>query len=142
MAHDMATSAAISASRAGEGTEARPSIVNALTNGKMSVQGASLSAPERSAVAQFLTGKVPAVAVAVNQPANRCTAATPALDPAGGPVYAPIFRFTGFTASQVSAVTLDGTPTDRYFASIDAARDELWLTLHGTVTGPVTLHVE
>jgi polyvinyl alcohol dehydrogenase (cytochrome) len=33
------------------------SIVNSLTNGKMSVQGSSLTAAERAAVAQFLTGR-------------------------------------------------------------------------------------
>ena len=34
-------------------------IVNSLTNGKMSVQGAGLSPAERAAVAQFLTGRAP-----------------------------------------------------------------------------------
>jgi polyvinyl alcohol dehydrogenase (cytochrome) len=61
------------------------SIVNALTIGKMSAQGAGLSAAERAAVAQFLTGRAPAVAVATNQPTNRCTAPTPTADPTRGP---------------------------------------------------------
>jgi len=52
-------------------------IVNALTIGKMSAQGAGLSAAERAAVAQFLTGRAPAVAVVANQTANRCTGPTP-----------------------------------------------------------------
>ena len=59
-------------------------IVNALTIGKMSAQGATLSVAERAAVAQFLTGRAPAVAVAVNSPANRCTAPIPTTDPARG----------------------------------------------------------
>src|SRR4029450_3488964 len=49
-------------------------IVNALTIGKMSAQGASLSVAERAAVAQFLTGRAPAVTAVANQPTNRCTA--------------------------------------------------------------------
>jgi polyvinyl alcohol dehydrogenase (cytochrome) len=62
-------------------------IVNALTNGKMSPQGAGLSAADRAAVAQFITGKAPATAVAANtnQPANRCSAAAPTTDPTTGP---------------------------------------------------------
>src|SRR4029079_1032789 len=58
-------------------------IVNALTIGKMSTQGASLSAAERAAVAQFLTGRAPVLVA--NQTSNRCTAPTPTLDPARGP---------------------------------------------------------
>src|SRR5262245_45561414 len=58
-------------------------IVNALTIGKMSTQGAGLSAAERAAVAQFLTGRAPAVALA-NGPVNRCTAPTPTADPTRG----------------------------------------------------------
>ena len=56
-------------------------IVNALTNGKMAVQGASLTAAERAAVAQFLTGKAAGASAAI---ANRCTAATPATPPTQG----------------------------------------------------------
>ena len=59
-------------------------IVNALTIGKMSTQGAALTAPERSAVAQFLTGRAPAAAVAANPNTNRCAAPTPATDPTRG----------------------------------------------------------
>src|SRR5262245_38372787 len=62
------------------------SIVNALTIGKMSTQGANLSVAERAAVAQFLTGRAPAVAaVAANQPSNRCTTPIPSADPSSGP---------------------------------------------------------
>jgi len=56
-------------------------IVNALTNGKMAVQGATLTAAERAAVAQFLTGKAPGASAAI---ANRCTAATPTTAPTQG----------------------------------------------------------
>ena len=59
-------------------------IVNSLTNGKMSVQGASLTAAERSAVAQFLTGRA-AAAAASGGIANRCAGAAPTLDPARTP---------------------------------------------------------
>ena len=60
-------------------------IVNALTVGKMSAQGASLSVAERASVAQFLTGRAPAVAAAASQPANRCSAPAPTADPTRGP---------------------------------------------------------
>jgi polyvinyl alcohol dehydrogenase (cytochrome) len=62
-------------------------IVNSLVNGKMSVQGAGLTAAERSAIAQFLTGRAPVVAAATGRPANQCTAATPTADPARGPAW-------------------------------------------------------
>ena len=61
------------------------SIVNTLTIGKMSTQGANLSVAERAAVAQFLTGRAPAVtALAANQPSNRCPASIPTADPSSG----------------------------------------------------------
>jgi len=59
------------------------SIVNSLTNGKMSVQGSSLTPAERTAVAQFLTGQSTTTAAAGN--ANRCTAPTPTTDPSRAP---------------------------------------------------------
>src|SRR5262245_38231540 len=49
-------------------------IVNSLTNGKMSVQGNSLTAAERAAVAQFLTGRTAAATTTAASNANRCTA--------------------------------------------------------------------
>src|SRR6185295_15910086 len=58
-------------------------IVNALTIGKMSTQGAALSPAERAAVALFLTGRAPVAAVA-NAPSNRCTSPTPTTDPTRG----------------------------------------------------------
>jgi polyvinyl alcohol dehydrogenase (cytochrome) len=58
-------------------------IVNALTNGKMAAQGAGLSAAERAAVAQFLTGRAPAASA--SRAANMCTAATPTTDPLQAP---------------------------------------------------------
>src|SRR6187402_1691259 len=57
-------------------------IVNALTNGKMAAQGATLTTAERVAVAQFVTGKT---IVASGRRDNRCTAATPTTDPLSGP---------------------------------------------------------
>jgi polyvinyl alcohol dehydrogenase (cytochrome) len=60
-------------------------IVNSLTNGKMTVQGAGLTATERAAVAQFLTGRAPAAATTAAGNGNRCTAATPTADPLKGP---------------------------------------------------------
>src|SRR5262245_12391208 len=63
-------------------------IVNALTNGKMSVQGSGLSTAERAAVAQFLTGRAPAAAATgTGALANRCTTPTPTLDPTRGPAW-------------------------------------------------------
>jgi polyvinyl alcohol dehydrogenase (cytochrome) len=48
-------------------------IVNSLTNGRMQVQGASLSDAERRAIAQFLTGRVPAASSAPAAVVNKCT---------------------------------------------------------------------
>ena len=61
------------------------SIINSLTNGKMAVQGSSLTAAERAAVAQFLTGRAAAASTTAASTANRCTAATPTTDPARAP---------------------------------------------------------
>jgi len=58
-------------------------IVNSLTIGKMAVQGAGLTAAERSAVAQFLTGRAPAASA--SRAVNLCSAATPTTDPMQGP---------------------------------------------------------
>jgi len=55
-------------------------IVNSLTNGRMQVQGASLSEAERRAVAQFLTGRAPA-AVTATAVVNKCSA-SPAMSDA------------------------------------------------------------
>jgi polyvinyl alcohol dehydrogenase (cytochrome) len=57
-------------------------IVNALTNGKMAAQGATLTTADRVAVAQFVTGKAFA---ASTRRSNQCTAATPSTDPMQGP---------------------------------------------------------
>ena len=72
------------------------------------------------------------------------SASTVTLNPSAGAVSAPIFRFTAFSAAQLTAVTLGGVPLapGDYFASVDAANQTLWLTLNGTVTGPVTLQVQ
>jgi len=90
-------------------------IVNSLVNGTMSVEGAGLSAPERAAIAQFLTGRAPTLAAAAGRPANQCTAATPTTDPARGPAWmgwgndASNSRFApqgGLTAADVPRLTL------------------------------------
>jgi polyvinyl alcohol dehydrogenase (cytochrome) len=57
-------------------------IVNSLVNGKMSVQGATLTPAERAAVAQFLTGRAPTVATSRTL---RCTTAIPTTDPTRSP---------------------------------------------------------
>ena len=57
-------------------------IVNALTNGKMAVQGATLTTADRVAVARFVTGREFAAAA---RRSNQCTAATPTTDPMQGP---------------------------------------------------------
>ena len=60
-------------------------ILNALTNGKMQVQGSTLSDAERRAVAEFLAarpfGSEPIVAAG----AGKCTTSVPKRDPAAGP---------------------------------------------------------
>src|SRR5687768_10303107 len=62
-------------------------IHNALVNGKMQLQGSSLSEAERRAVSEFLAerpfGSAPVAAVAN----GRCTASPPMTDPARGPAW-------------------------------------------------------
>lgn len=63
-------------------------ILNALTNGKMQAQGSTLSAAERRAVAEYITGKSLAdTQVAQTEKPNECTAARPMRDPATGPAW-------------------------------------------------------
>lgn len=59
------------------------SIVNSLTNGKMLVQGSTLSADEHRAVAQFITGRAAGTSAVVA--ANVCTASPSMADPSAGP---------------------------------------------------------
>ena len=91
------------------------SIVNSLTNGKMSVQGSSLTAAERAAVAQFLTGRAAAASTTAASNANRCTARTPTTDPARAPGWmgwgndvtnARNASQAGFTAADLPKLTL------------------------------------
>lgn len=73
------------------------------------------------------------------------SAATVLLRALGGPIEAPTFRVTGFSKATLSQVTLNGTALTAgtgYFSTVDAANATLWLTLNGTVTSDVTLHVE
>jgi len=91
------------------------SIVNALTNGKMAVQGSALTAAERASVAQFLTGRAAAAATTATASANRCAASTPTTDPGRAPSWmgwgndATNSRFApqaGLTAADVPRLTL------------------------------------
>jgi polyvinyl alcohol dehydrogenase (cytochrome) len=68
-------------------TLAPEAIVTALTTGKMAEQGKTLSAAEHRAVAQFLTGRAPAVATgpAATPTVTMCKAATPTADASRGP---------------------------------------------------------
>lgn len=59
-------------------------IVNALTTGTMRVQGERLTADERRAVAEFLTGRAPSAASS-SQSIGRCSSAPAPLNPANGP---------------------------------------------------------
>src|SRR5690349_6098299 len=58
-------------------------ILNALTNGKMQVQGARLTEPERRAVSEFLSGRSITAAVAAAA-VGRCTTSPPLTNPANG----------------------------------------------------------
>src|SRR6187200_581477 len=62
-------------------------IVNALINGKMTVQGSSLSDAEKAAVAEFLSGRALALPTAnsMNPTVGRCTTNKPMADPAKSP---------------------------------------------------------
>jgi len=91
------------------------SIINSLTNGKMSVQGSSLTAAERAAVAQYLTGRAAAASTTAASTANRCTARTPTTDPARAPGWmgwgndvtnARNASQAGFTATDLPKLTL------------------------------------
>jgi hypothetical protein len=66
------------------------------------------------------------------------------LDPRAGALSAPIFRISGFSAAAVSSVIVNGTALQdgQYFASVDAAQQELWLTLNGTVSGKIELEIK
>ncbi len=66
------------------------------------------------------------------------------VDPRGGAITTPIFRFTSFTGSSVSEVRVGGvtqTAGVGYFATIDPATQTLWITLNGTVSGNVSVLV-
>jgi polyvinyl alcohol dehydrogenase (cytochrome) len=60
-------------------------IVNSLTNGRMQVQGASLSDAERRAIAQFLTGRAPAASTSPAVVVNKCTTSPAMSDAATTP---------------------------------------------------------
>ncbi|MEO6078458.1 MAG: PQQ-binding-like beta-propeller repeat protein [Steroidobacteraceae bacterium] len=58
-------------------------VLNALTNGKMQLQGSLMREPQRRLVAEFASGK-PLPAAQQTQVMNRCTDTTPMADPATG----------------------------------------------------------
>ena len=60
-------------------------ILNALTNGKMQVQGAAMSDADRRMVAEFLAGRPLSATAAAVSPAPQCTTKTPMSDPSKGP---------------------------------------------------------
>src|SRR5688500_13218993 len=60
-------------------------IHNALVNGKMQLQGSSLTEPERRAVAEFLAERPFGAAPAAAATAAKCTTSTAMSDPARGP---------------------------------------------------------
>jgi polyvinyl alcohol dehydrogenase (cytochrome) len=63
-------------------------VVNALVNGKMTVQGSSLSDAEKVAVAEFLTGRTVTIAAnSMNPTVGRCTTTKAMTDPAKGPAW-------------------------------------------------------
>lgn len=70
-------------------------------------------------------------------------AVTAVLDPMSGALSSPTFHITGFTKDRAT-VSLGGRvlTATQAFVSIDGAKDELWVTLNGRVTGPVSMHVE
>lgn len=66
------------------------------------------------------------------------------LDPLGGPVRAPVFRFSGFSATGASEVRANGVALAlgaAALASVDVGAQVLWVTLNGTVTGALSLAV-
>lgn len=102
---------------------------------------AQVAEVERMVLAQ-VTGAAYDASFGVWKAAMSGNRATVTMNPAGGAVAKPIFRFTGFTGAAPARVTLDGQETSAYFASVDAATQTLWVTLNGTVTGPLSIHVE
>ncbi|MBX7116436.1 MAG: hypothetical protein K1X64_19080 [Myxococcaceae bacterium] len=71
--------------------------------------------------------------------------ATVTLDAKAGALEKPLLRFNGFTAAQLSKVTVDGqalAADTGYFATVDAPSQTVWLTLNGVVSGPAVVHIE
>jgi len=112
-----------------------------MTVGKKSAQATleQVTAVERMLGAQVSAAWDPSYAVWTS--AMTAGGATVTIDPAGGALKAPVFRFTGYTGG-APVVKLDGAPLDAVFTTVDAATQTLWVTLNGTVTSPATLRVE
>jgi|CXWL01.1.fsa_nt_gi hypothetical protein len=71
--------------------------------------------------------------------------ATVTVEPTKGALAQPLLRFTGFTISALSKVTVDGrvlTADEEYFATVDTASQTVWLTLNGVVSGRTVVHLE
>lgn len=102
-------------------------IVNSLTNGRMQVQGSSLSDPERRAIAQYLTGRAPAagsLAAVVNKctssPAMTDAATTPGWNGWGnGPANTRFAANAGLTAADLPRLKLKWAFG---YAGVNAAR--------------------
>ncbi|HXH25141.1 MAG TPA: PQQ-binding-like beta-propeller repeat protein [Vicinamibacterales bacterium] len=62
-------------------------ILNALVNGKMQLQGSSLSDAERRAVAEFLAGRPLGTTTETVAAAAKCTSSPPMTDPSSGPAW-------------------------------------------------------
>ncbi|MGE3471295.1 MAG: PQQ-binding-like beta-propeller repeat protein [Vicinamibacterales bacterium] len=89
-------------------------IIDALTGGAMRYQGLPLSGAERRAVAEFLTGRPAAAAVAVDPMAGRCTAPRPfAMPAAGQPAWngwGPTVANTHFQPAAAAGLTAADVP--------------------------------
>ncbi|MEP7312436.1 MAG: PQQ-binding-like beta-propeller repeat protein [Pseudomonadota bacterium] len=107
-------------------------VLNALTNGKMQVQGSVLSDSQRRLIAEFSTGKrLTTASVASATPVlNRCTTDTPMRDPARGPSWngygngPASTRFQPAAAGKLTAADLPRLKLKWAFgyASVSAAR--------------------
>ena len=115
-------------------------IVNALTNGKMAVQGATLTTAERVAVAQFLTGRTFAASA---RRSNQCTAATPTTDPLQGPSIGQIqvtarTSVLPDTSAWIDAMNAVPGFADAWTSSIAITEDESGIYYNVTATVQVT----
>jgi polyvinyl alcohol dehydrogenase (cytochrome) len=105
-------------------------VLNALTNGKMQVQGATLSEAQRRLVAEYTTGKGLDTAAASAQVANQCTKPVAMRDPRRGPSWnghgngPSATRFQSAVAGKLTAAELPRLKLKWAFgyANVSAAR--------------------